>query len=51
MPYQDVNGNPIAPAQNPYVVSGAAASVVNQEYRSQLVYTRFIKTYIPHDKM
>lgn len=42
MPYQDVNGKSIADAQNPYVVSGAAASVVNQEYTSKLVRTKFI---------
>ncbi|WP_254566470.1 ATP-binding protein [Oscillatoria sp. HE19RPO] len=42
MPYQDVNGNLIAPAQNPYVSSGAAASVVSPEYSSRLVHTKFI---------
>lgn len=42
MPYQDVNGNLIAPAQNPYIISGAAASVISQEYSSRLVHTKFI---------
>ncbi|NEP57250.1 MAG: ATP-binding protein [Symploca sp. SIO2G7] len=50
MPYQDVNENLIAPAQNPYVVSGAAASVVNQEYISRLVRTRFIKNLLDEVK-
>ena len=43
MPYQNINGNLIAPAQNPYVISGAAASVISQEYSSRLVHTKFIK--------
>ena len=51
MPYQNVKGNSIAPAQNPYVVSGAAASVVsNQEYISKLVYTRFINNLLDEVK-
>lgn len=50
MPYQDVNGNPIAPAQNPYVVSGSAASVVNQEYTSRLVHTKFINDLLDEVK-
>lgn len=50
MPYQDVNGNPIAPAQNPYVISGAAASVVSQEYTSRLVRTQFINDLLDEVK-
>ncbi len=50
MPYQDVNGNSIAPAQNPYVISGAAASVVSQEYTSRLVHTKFINNLLDEVK-
>jgi energy-coupling factor transporter ATP-binding protein EcfA2 len=50
MPYQDVNGKPIAPAQNPYVISGAAASVVSQEYTSRLVRTKFINDLLDEVK-
>ena len=50
MPYQDVNGNLIAPAQNPYVISGAAASVVSQEYSSKLVHTKFINDLLDEVK-
>ncbi|AFY83978.1 P-loop NTPase fold protein [Oscillatoria acuminata] len=50
MPYQDVNGNLIAAAQNPYVSSGAAASVVSQEYSSRLVHTKFINDLLDEVK-
>lgn len=50
MPYQDINGKSIAPAQNPYVVSGSAASVISQEYTSQLVHTKFINDLLDEVK-
>ncbi|HEY9694180.1 MAG TPA: ATP-binding protein [Oculatellaceae cyanobacterium] len=50
MPYQDINGNFIAPAQNPYVVSGSAASVISQEYTSKLVHTKFINDLLDEVK-
>lgn len=50
MPYQDVNGTVLAPAQNPYVISGAAASVISQDYTPQLVYTRFINNLLDEVK-
>jgi hypothetical protein len=46
MPYQDVNGNSIAPAQNSYVSSGAAASVVSQKDSFRLVHTKFINNLL-----
>ncbi|MBE9222602.1 ATP-binding protein [Cyanobacterium stanieri LEGE 03274] len=50
MPYQDVNGNEISSAQNPYVISGAAASVIDQKDNSKLVYTQFIKDLLAEVK-
>lgn len=43
MSYQDVTGNPIAPALNPYVASGSAMSVLEQQYNFPIVHTNFIK--------
>ena len=43
MPYQDVNGDSLSPAQNPYTVSGDAASIISKDYSPKLVYTKFIK--------
>lgn len=43
MPYQDTNKNPIPPARNPYVSSGSAMSVVDQNYAFPVVHTKFIK--------
>jgi Cdc6-like AAA superfamily ATPase len=50
MPYQDVNAKSIAPAQNPYVVSGSAASVVSQDDTSKLVRTKFINNLLDEVK-
>lgn len=50
MPYIDVNGNVLAPAQNPYVISGAAASVISQDYAPKLVHTRFINDLLDEVK-
>lgn len=43
MSYQDVKGNLIAPALNPYVPSGSAMSVLEQQYNFPIVQTKFIK--------
>jgi hypothetical protein len=50
MPYQDVNNKSIAPAQNPYVISGSAASVLSQKYTSILVRTKFINNLLDEVK-
>ncbi|HAA29865.1 MAG TPA: hypothetical protein DCE56_21920 [Cyanobacteria bacterium UBA8553] len=42
MSYQDVKGNLIAPALNPYVASGSAMSVLEQNYEFTIVHTKFI---------
>ncbi|GAA6621961.1 hypothetical protein [Scytonema sp. NUACC26] len=42
MPYKDIHNNPIPPARNPYVSSGSAMSVVDQNFTSSIVRTKFI---------
>ncbi len=42
MPYKDIHNHPIPPARNPYVSSGSAMSVVDQNYTFPIVHTKFI---------
>ena len=42
MSYQDVKGNLVPPALNPYVASGSAMSVLEQNYEFTIVHTKFI---------
>jgi hypothetical protein len=42
MPYTDINGRIISPAENPYVGSGSACSVAGQRYDFPIVQTSFV---------
>lgn len=46
MSYQDVKGNLVPPALNPYVASGSAMSVLEQNYEFTIVHTKFINNLL-----